>query len=381
VSYSANDINLLSGDPLLHLMREKLGLSKSQITLFFVAVSAMAELGFGWLADMLSTSPGVRFADPQFYYFSLVYTFVMTPLLVGSYVWQPEALAKVLQSFDELDVIQTISEKGKQRVKSYQEFLERFQEAMNRRLWVVIALVSTLTFWGIEFLVAWPAEFRVSGGIPFWYDAKWYLVIRLLNLSVALYVLWMIILRQLQAIRHFNRLFQWFGIRVRPLHPDEAGGLGALGGYTVRVSLILVGLGGIAAMFTILIMIIGVNPWIRPDVLGFWAMYIVMTPLSLLLPMLSAHDAMQEAKDARLMGISEEFERTLADLNLARRNNTEALKQINEKLSELRAGYDLIASNSATWPISTRVFRNFSVTASLPLLSGLVSVVVDFALK
>jgi hypothetical protein len=372
------DLNLWTKDPLLRFFKDKLGFSDLRIVLFFVGFSAFVEFGLGWIADLSYTGSGVRFADQRYYFFALAYTFAFTPLFIGSYVWQPRGLVGVFDSFERADILRTISNRGIGKVKSYKDFLAEFQVVIDKRRWVVVSITMIILFWIVEFVVTWPMEFATTGGIPFWYEAKWLLFARLLNLSFGLYALSMIILRQIQAIIYFNKLFRWFDIRIHPMHPDNAGGLGALGDFTVKASLIVVGIGFAASAFSILTGMLSVSPFIRPDILVFWALYIVLTPLSLLLPMLSAHDAMREFKNERLVEISEEFEYTLSNSNVVEYSDGEDIKKENEKLAELETRYSIVARSFPTWPISTQLFRNFSITASLPLLSGAVSLVIDF---
>jgi ABC-type multidrug transport system fused ATPase/permease subunit len=259
--------------------------------------------------------------------------------------------------------------------------LTQLQTAVDGKKWAIIATVFAVGFSVFEALVALPVTFSMFGRSAFWYDVKWFLVVVLLAFFVWLYVICMIGLKQLQAILYFNRLFQWFDIRIRPLHPDEAGGLGALGSLTLKTSLMIVGVGAVAAVFSAIDWFAGANPLTRPDLLVFWATYILATPISLIVPMLSAHRAMQQARNEKLNEIAQEFEKTLSDAGVTKTGNAEAIKKANEKLQELQTRYEIVAESLPTWPIPARLFRNFSITASLPLLSGLASMAINFATK
>jgi hypothetical protein len=127
-------------------------------------------------------------------------------------------------------------------------------------------------------------------------------------------------------------------------------------------------------------MLVG-NPFARPDVVGFWVVYVLMVPASLILPMLSAHNAMREARNERLNEIAQEFEQTLSEASVTKATNVADIKEANEKLKELQTRYNLVAESFPTWPMPARLFRNFSITASLPLVSGLFTMAIDFATK
>jgi hypothetical protein len=170
-------------------------------------------------------------------------------------------------------------------------------------------------------------------------------------------------------------------VKIRPMHPDEAGGLGALGDFTLKTSLIAIGFGVLALIFTILTLYIGSDLLSRPDALMFWALYIFVTPTSLILPILSAHNSMKQARNEKLNEISKEFESTLISSNVAKVKNVEEIRKGNEKLSELQNRYGIIVASFPVWPVPARLFRNFSISASLPLLSGFISMAINFVTK
>jgi hypothetical protein len=191
----------------------------------------------------------------------------------------------------------------------------------------------------------------------------------------------MVGVKQLVTVLYLNRLFQWFDVHIRPLHSDEAGGLGALGDFTLKTSLLVVMIGVVAAIFTAIDWLTGANPLARSDILIFWASYILSIPISLIAPMLAAHGAMQKTRNEKLDEIAREFENTLSDAGVTKTGDAEAIKKANEKLEELRIRYRIVAESFPTWPVPERLFRNFSITASLPLLTGLASTVINFVTK
>ncbi len=372
---------LWKNDPLLYFFKEKLRFSGLRIMFCLTGIAAIAVFGLGWVADRSYTGSGIRFIEPQFYSQMLIFYVFGLFIAVGFYVWQPGAIVHVLKSLEQTGIIQAVSEQGSKHVKSYPDFLTQLQVAVDNKKWTVIATVFALGFCVFEALVALPVMYSMLGRSAFWYDVKWFLVVVLLAFFVWVYVICMIGLKQLQAILYFNRLFQWFDIRVRPLHPDEAGGLGALGSLTLKTSLMIVGMGTVAAVFSAIDWFAGANPLTRPDLLVFWAAYIAATPISLIVPMLSAHRAMQQTRNEKLNEIAQEFEKTLSDAGVAKTGNAEAIKKANKRLQELQTRYEIVAESIPTWPIPARLFRNFSITASLPLLSGLASLVINFATK
>jgi ABC-type multidrug transport system fused ATPase/permease subunit len=372
---------LWRNDPLLYFFKEKLRFSSLDIVLCLTGAVAIAVFGLGWIADYSYAGSGIRFIEPAFYSQMLAFFVFGLSIAVGFYVWQPGAIVHVLKSLEQTGVIQAVSEQGSRHIKSYPDFLIQLQAAIDSRKWAVISTVFALGFCAFEALVALPATFHMFGRSAFWYDVRWFRVVVLAAFFVWLYVIFMISLKLLQAILYFNRLFQWFDVRIRPLHPDEAGGLGALGSLTWKTSLTIVGVGAAAAVYSVIDWLAGANPLARPDLLIFWASYILATPISLIVPMLSAHRAMQQARNEKLNEIAQEFDKTLSDAAVTKTGDADAIKKANEKLQELQTRYEIVATSLPTWPIPARLFRNFSITASLPLLSGLASMVINFATK
>lgn len=377
----AKDLSLWKNDPLLYFPKEKLGFSGLLIALLLTLTAAIVLFGLGWIASSTYTGGGVRFTDPEYYYFALAAVFLFAPISFGVYVWQPEAFARVLESFEQTDVIEEVSREGKGHVKSYPDFLARFRVAVGRKAWATLAVILAIGFLANQLLIVGPSEFGTTGRSVFWYDVKWFTAILSLLFLVWAYAFWMILLKQAGAILYFNRLFQWFDIRIRPMHADEAGGLGALGNFTLRLSAALVAAGAGIALYSIIVWMRGLNPFARPDILLFWVLYVLTVPASLLLPMLSAHNAMQEARNEKLNEIAREFEQTLAEASVTKADSAQAIKEANERLKELQTRYKIVADSLPTWPLPVRLVRNFSITASLPLVTGLASFAIDFATK
>jgi hypothetical protein len=375
MSTSAKDLKLWKNDPLLGLLKEKLGFSNLRITVYLTGIIAILHLGLGWIADNSYEGGGIRFTEPQFIVFALVYVFVIIPCSIWLYVWQMDALTSILADFGNRDVIRERTENGSKNVSSYADFLAGLQTRMDRRRWTVIALISVIAILLVMRLTAWPSEIRSSGRSVFFYDVKWFLVVLLLEVAIPLYALCMFALKTVLSVWILNCLFRWFEVRIRPMHPDNAGGLGALGNYALRLGMIAVGFGVFASVYTLQVRFVGDNPGSRPDVLLFWAIYVLITPTALILPMLSAHRAMRKARDAQLMGISREFERILSDASPSEKQDTESIKKTNKRLSGLQDRYRIVMESFPTWPISIRLLRRFSMTTLLPVVSGVISLV------
>jgi hypothetical protein len=370
-------LELWKNDPLIYRLKERLHVSDTKITLGLTGIAAIVFFGLGWIANRSYTGTGIRFEDTQYLYFELVRVFVLIPLSIGFYVWQPGAFMNLFENLERMGVIQRISEKGRKYAKSYPDFLRKFRAAVDNRIWTLVAVVCVLGAWVLTYRFVIPPPFS-SIDFAFWHNVKWFLAVWSLVVSLWLYVLFMVLLKGWQGIWYLNCLFKWFNIRVFPMHPDEAGGLRILGNFALRTSSFAVGIGVAAAALSIIEWMGGGNPLARMDTVVFWIIYVLCAPASLILPMLSAHRAMQEARYDKLNEISREFENTLSATSLTKVKDTEAIKEANEKLQELRTRYSIVAESFPTWPVPARLFRNFSITATLPMVSGLVSMIIGF---
>ena len=74
---------------------------------------------------------------------------------------------------------------------------------------------------------------------------------------------------------------------------------------------------------------------------------------------------MLQARDERLRPIAAEFERALIELPVGSADETE-LKSGNERLAEIKRGYELVREDYPTWPIRTRLLRGLIAGAVLP---------------
>jgi hypothetical protein len=370
-------LELWKNDPLIYLLKERLHVPDTKITLGLTGIAAIVFFGLGWIANRSYTGTGIRFEDTQYLYFELVRVFVLIPLSIGFYVWQPGAFMNLFENLERTGVIQRISEKGRKYAKSYPDFLRKFRVAVDNRIWTLVAVVCVLGAWVLTYRFVIPPPFSTID-FAFWHNVKWFLAVWSLVVSLWLYVLFMVLLKGWQGIWYLNCLFKWFNIRVFPMHPDEAGGLRILGNFALKTSSFAVGIGVAAAALSIIEWMGGGNPLARMDTVVFWIIYVLCAPASLILPMLSAHRAMQEARYDKLNEISREFENTLLATSVTKAKDTEAIKEANEKLQELRTRYSIVAESFPTWPVPARLFRNFSITATLPMVSGLVSMIIGF---
>jgi len=250
---------------------------------------------------------------------------------------------------------------------------------MNHPIIYLVALLVLLVFWVNEFLIAWPEQFSISR--EYWFEIKWYLPIHILVWSISLYVLFLFVLRQVIFILGMARLFNKSEIEVKPLDPDECGGLGVIGNFIKSSILFAVGLGFIAVLFALEVYWTGSDVLRRTDVLALFSLYVILIPFCLLVPVFSTRNAMLRAHQRVLSPIADEFQAALSPVQSKIPQDSSDLKELNEKLEQLQRYRETILQSYPTSPLPLGVLRKFSITATIPFLSGVASVALQLLLS
>jgi hypothetical protein len=159
------------------------------------------------------------------------------------------------------------------------------------------------------------------------------------------------------------------------LHPDSVGGLGVLGEFIRKSSLFTIGLGIVAATYALDVSFSGSPILERLDITGFFIIYLILIPLCLIVPLVSTQKSMRKARNKLLEPIALEFQATLrAAYPKVTEISTAEIRELNERLEQLQKHRDLILQNFPVSPIQTNALRAFSISAMLPLISGIISI-------
>ncbi|MEJ2560842.1 MAG: hypothetical protein P8186_32400 [Anaerolineae bacterium] len=126
-------LELWKNDPLIYLLKERLHVSDTKITLGLTGIAAIVFFGLGWIANRSYTGTGIRFEDTQYLYFELVRVFVLIPLSIGFYVWQPGAFMNLFENLERFE--NTLLASSLTKVKdtdAIKEANEKLQELRTR---------------------------------------------------------------------------------------------------------------------------------------------------------------------------------------------------------------------------------------------------------
>ena len=183
------------------------------------------------------------------------------------------------------------------------------------------------------------------------------------------------IVRILIALFFLNRLFDWFDIRINPLHPDGAGGLGILRVVMWDSAGIML---GVALSFyeeTVLSAKV-------VDIMLLIVAYAALMPILFLSWLFIPHRAMLRARERVLQSLSEEFNKVLSDMVPVTNANTAQIAQDTERLTELTKHYALWRDTFPVWPLEVAQIRQllvaFILPGLVPLLIALLSAIPTF---
>ena len=365
---SATSNDIIQRDPILRFFMLKLKWSTGHIIVFMALLAGVLFFGVGAVASYMYTGPGNRLGSSGDLGFQLYWVFVLSPILWGAYIWQARNTPNLVENLLQNGVL------GDSTSGQFKKAINQSKAIFDRMLWrpsYIVAALLIVLFWLNSWLYGWPQQFAINR--EYWFDIKWYLPIHLLTYTIGLFVLLIFIFRQVVFVVGLYRLFKRIDIKVKPLDPDESGGLGVIGDFAKSSLLFAIGLGLIAVSYGTLISVGGADLSRRLDVLAFYGIYIILAPVCLLAPIFSVRSAMLRARSEVLRPIAQEFQETLARATLNLSTANPDLKDLDDKLIQLQRHRELILETYPTLPIAIRSLRRFSLTALLPLASGILS--------
>lgn len=388
---SENDWTL-RGDPAWWLLARKLRIPTAGIILVVTIVTAAITFGGGWIVSyvLYPDAPMIRVGDPGHLWYALLVHFVYLPIVWLIWLWQPHGIANTLESLWAQNVI--LDDEKDQ----FEVLCEKMHVCMNRGYLPLGAILVVVAFVVLQTCFAFPAQTVAMGKPYFWfYDRGFYYWMNITSWSLTYYVTAMVVIKGVLTLGWFYYLFRRLSVRVHPLHPDGAGGLGAIGDLAARYGAIGIAIGMMAASYAVGRVHAGAG-WVYPDVIALYVLYLILTPVSLLLPMWSAHEGMLKARSQPLSQVSGEFETMLhevlqagadesqewwsiefldSEVTLRRKGEpgNRDRSDLDKRLEKLQARHKLIMDTYPVWPIRFGFARNLTLVALLPLVTGIVS--------
>jgi hypothetical protein len=379
----------------LWFLTQKLRLSVAWTIVGIVVLTGIITFGAGSLVSyvMYPDALMIRVFDPQHVYYAVIVHLIYIPAMWFVYFWQPRALVDTLSSLREQNVI---ADEGKPR---FEELSERMRLFTNRWYWPVLAALAVSAIVALQTVWSFPQQAGALGKVSFWlYDARFYW----LNTAVwflSYYVTAMVAIKGMLTLGWFFYLFRKLQVHLDISHADGVGGMGALGRLAARYSAIGIGIGVIAASYTLMRLWIGAG-WLYADTAVLYVLYLLVTPAALLMPIWSAHERMVEARCHLLSKLSGEIDVMLCKMLDApdeppppswslrflgievvfRRGAERADREypaIERRLQKLQARYGFVADQYPTWPIRIAFARNLTIVGSVPLFTAVIGLLAD----
>jgi len=189
------------------------------------------------------------------------------------------------------------------------------------------------------------------------------------------YILPILVYRLFVVVITLTRLFcvvtDTDSLDLQPMHPDNAGGLGALGRMALNFNIaMLLTMAISAALFH-------THGYNTPLACGIGVQFLLL-PVVFFLPLLQVHTAMRVRKESLLLEISKHY-KCLSDVLVQKiakddKEGVDKYDKVKEEYEEESKLRELYRSLEAipTWPFDTRTIMQFTSTILLPALIWLV---------
>jgi hypothetical protein len=362
-----NPKNLTMGDPFLKRM---LNIHVSPIlfgTSIAILFTIIRMIAAWWSSNLRTSGMTIGFFEDPGMYINLLAGF----LVWTYYFWMPRGIS---QTFHDLLANKAIgrarSLAKEERGKSYSidSFLLRLQTSFSKWVWsasaIFLSVLGTLFFLLPRYLDRLQTQDSWSMANPL------NLALSVLWAIAGLYAALLILLFILLSIYWLRRLFTDFAIEVRPLHPDQAGGLSALGKFSLNLSYVITVLGFILATIPISRHYLANGTfgfsWTGDVILGL-GIYIIAAPFAFFAPLSVAHTAMKGTKQKLLLEISRRFEDEYAAIQESIQGDMTKLEENMGNLRELHSLHELTCK-FPVWPFNIENILRFITSFVSPIL-------------
>lgn len=286
---------------------------------------------------------------------TLVIVLVVTPILLGYYVWEPFSIQELFES-----VARRVQE-GKYE----DEQISRLTRPLGRHIWLWLAILVGL-------IQAVYIIYQHTHLGPSWQNAHPIIIATVVPLRfLAFYAVVFILFREIAAVIGVNLFLTIFPVEIAPLHPDKAGGLRSLGHYVLLRGVVL-GLVGLLFGMNLLRVRLGLGE-LSGEFFVEMAIYALAAPSLFLLPLWRAHQLMDAAREKILLEVAEKFEQRYY-LSLDEIRADKLSPEHLGDLDSLQKMYE-IAEKAPTWPLNMTIVSQFSAAVLLPVFLPLV---IDF---
>ncbi len=283
--------------------------------------------------------------DPEYNLFeAVIMPLIGVPLIWIGYLWQPNQMNKVLNSFIHNNLILADKE------NKFMEFIAEIEKKFNWKYTNASGLLLSFIFLSMFVFMVDPAQQGTK--IHFWYYNKEYYYLFHLP-TIFLFTIFPLLMSVIIFCLNFyfiKRIFSEFKIIIHLLHPDELGGLGQLGHMFKVCGLFLVILG----IGMTIISSLGRESFSSIDVLTGYLLYVVLI-LMFIYTIFFVHNSMKQFRQQFIFEkLSESFDITLSNAEKKSLDSDE-LKNDVESLIKIKNQSDTLRGYYPLWPIRRKL--------------------------
>ena len=350
--------DIITHDYLARILFRIIKLKAFHISVMLIVFAFIEELATQYIEKYPRTL-SVRLGD-------IVWDFILVPILWVYYAKSHERIPKLFGSLLEIA--------EKRQDKKFKDFIENVIKSFKSFFWPLLAGIVSLTGQSILFFSTWQSS--PPGFYPWPLHVAYSLALGWLNL----YALLMLIIREFIAISHLRFFFSKFKLNIHLIHPDNAGGSEFIGRYYFNLAFLGVILGMMISFWSIVVPLIN-GTTILPGVVWpiAWICYLVVTPSIFLLPVWTGHMALKQKRDELLNTLSVQFDVELK--NITKSNDRVKSKTDISKALRIKDLREFVSQSFPLWPYSTKIWREFSLSASLPVVTSILSLAIDYVTK
>ncbi|HTK08456.1 MAG TPA: hypothetical protein VL485_14900 [Ktedonobacteraceae bacterium] len=308
----------------------------------------------------------------------LLQALIAFPLLAFQCLRLPAAIADLFNSLRARNIVGDCRD-DQSVTKTYAQFLQRLVAQVDSPWWTVGAIVLVVAYAVYRLISVDQFTSVLQPRVPMVDPVEvtqqtqqfMYRIGFLVLYSIMLYSAFIAIARMLVALLNTSALFRTFKINVNPLHPDGSGGLGTIE-QMLGVSVgIVTTIGIIALLVNASFLAIpkastsGISLW-EAAIVGL--LYLSLAPTLLLGWLFAPHQVMQDARDAVLQPLADQFQATINSTTPSSSEDAGEIKRGTDRMAELKRRYDLLQETFPIWPAQIQVVRRMFATLSLPAI-------------
>ena len=305
---------------------------------------------------------------------ALLTGFVEFPFFFAFYVWSSHGISDLFVS-----LAQNNSFRDGER---YHSFYEQVSRSFDRWWWTALSFGLALIAVALMHWVMW----RPDAPLPPWFGSErvYPRVVSLFLIFWVAYAVAQVVIRELLAGFWLRRLWRDIGddLVVHPYHADGAGGLGAIGRHVVNLSYFIL-------MIMLFIVMGSLLPSLRtpgqlspslwsPLLALVWMLYFTFVPAIFYLLIWTPHCTMRQVRIERLNTIGAQLEAQLDAAEANAKGDQADLSERLKKLQDLKGVQTLLQEDLPTWPLNRRLWRRLSLSSLLPVLSTVLTLVLEF---